>query len=128
MFLSHFFLALFIAFVIAVIFGIRLRKERTIQEFGIFFLILLLFTWAGGIWISPFGPAYREIPLLPFLFAGLFFALLMAAVLIPRRRSKNVGGLREGDRNGAEEALSLSAILWVLIVGLALVILIAYVV
>jgi Ca2+/Na+ antiporter len=128
MFLGHFLFSLFIAFVLVLIFRKGFRKDRPIAEFGVFFLVLLLLTWAGGIYISPFGPEYRGVRFAPFILAGLFFALLLVAVLTPRRRPRNIKNLEEADRDRAEEALALTGLLWILLVGISILIAVRYLV
>lgn len=86
--------ALLIAFVIAAIFvpllGWRHPGAREEEGWGaaflFLFLILFLATWAGGAWLSPYGPAIWGVPWLGFLLFGIFVALLIAAVVPPARR------------------------------------------
>lgn len=52
------------------------------------FLVLLLTTWAGGIWLSPIGPQVFGAAWLPFVFMGFVAALLIAA-MSPGRRPRN---------------------------------------
>jgi hypothetical protein len=51
-------------------------------------LIIFLTTWAGGIWVRPFGPSFRGIYWLPFLFIGIIIVLILA-VSYPRRTPKS---------------------------------------
>jgi hypothetical protein len=48
-----------------------------------FFVLLFLATWAAGVWLTRFGPVLRGVFWLPFLVAGLFFALLLASLIPP---------------------------------------------
>jgi hypothetical protein len=63
----------------------RLRSPRTGDSTtaGFIFLLLLLFafSWAGGLWMMPFGPTLFGVSWLPFVLAGLILALILAAVL-----------------------------------------------
>lgn len=45
-----------------------------------FFALLFLMTWAFGLWLVPFGPTAWGVAFIPFLMAGLFFAVLFAAL------------------------------------------------
>src|SRR5689334_22780496 len=53
-----------------------------LEPASIFVLLLILFlaTWAGGIWLVPFGPRLWGVAWGTFVVVGLVVALLMAAV------------------------------------------------
>jgi hypothetical protein len=51
----------------------------------LFFFLVFLFAWAGGVWITPFGPTFWGVYWLPFLFIGIIVALLLAAMIPPYR-------------------------------------------
>jgi hypothetical protein len=53
----------------------------------VFFAIIFLAAWAGGVWIAPIGPALFGVYWIPYLFFGLIAALLLAAVA-PSRPSR----------------------------------------
>lgn len=61
-----------------------------------FFTVLFLATWAGGLWLAPFGPTIWGVSWVGFLIVGLVVALLLAAVAPPR------GGERPETTRGAE--------------------------
>lgn len=42
--------------------------------------ITAVFTWASGVWLPPFGPMIRGLPLLSFLLPALFMGLLLASL------------------------------------------------
>jgi len=63
------------------------------------FVVLLLATWAGGVWLPPLGPAAWGVHWLSFVVVGLFVALLLAATMPPRyTRAPEGGGLRSVTR------------------------------
>jgi hypothetical protein len=81
--------------------------------------------WAGGLWITPFGPTWFGISWLPFLMIAFFLALLLAAATPtqrPRTRSQAIAQER------AEEAAAntLNVFFWLLIVGFVVAIIAAY--
>lgn len=85
-FLFALIIALFFSAIIVLAFGWR-RPDRTTvwpSLLFVFFLILML-TWIGGVWIVPFGPVLWGGYWLPFLFVGLFFAILFMALYPPYR-------------------------------------------
>ncbi|MEW5894205.1 MAG: hypothetical protein AB1650_00360 [Candidatus Omnitrophota bacterium] len=57
----------------------------------LFFFIIFLTAWAGGLWITPFGPAFFGIYWFPFLFFSLVTALLMAGLLESKALRTNAG-------------------------------------
>ena len=82
MFLIHFILALCISVLLTGFFTVIVRRTTTLPLF-IFFLIVFLGTWVGGIWIMPLGPTIGGVFWLPFFFTGLILSLLLLAVLPP---------------------------------------------
>jgi hypothetical protein len=76
--------ALAVSLFVSVLFGSVMRSRVPRTGFIWFFLILFLTTWAGGIWIGPFGPLLGEVYWLPFVLVAMVVGLLLAA-LAPRR-------------------------------------------
>jgi hypothetical protein len=64
-----------------------LKGEQRTRLICIFWIIFLT-TWAGGIWVRPFGPSFWGIYWLPFLFIGIIIVLILA-VSYPRRTPKS---------------------------------------
>ncbi len=94
-----------------------------------FALLLFLFTWTGGAWVRPYGPASPGYTWLPFLFFGLFFALLLAAAVPPRPPRNRREAVRQARKaNEAEEftAVALGIFFWILLVGLILSLILRY--
>lgn len=128
MFFPGLLFALVIACLLTLIFAIGFRRQGWGIGLMLFFLILFLATWAGGLWITPIGPLWWGIPWLSFLWVGIIMALLLAA-LIPDGRRSQAGGVPK--RPTAAEADTLMAIdifFWVLIAGLLVTIIIRYLV
>ena len=76
--------ALLVAVILSVIFIRGFRRQGPWASYLIFFIVVFLAAWAGGVWVTPgelepWGPYW-----LPFLFVGLIFALLLAAAAPPR--------------------------------------------
>lgn len=78
-----------IEFLFAIVFGILLtlifrslfKRSGPWSRGIVFFLVVFLAAWVGGIWIAPLGPTLFGAYWLPFLLAGLFMALIIAAVM-----------------------------------------------
>ena len=85
------------------------------------FLVLFLSTWAGGVWIVPFGPTVRNIYWLPFLLVAVLTSILIAAIEPPRDRTH--AELAERER---ELELGLGVFFWVLVGALGLVVVLRY--
>ncbi|GMU21732.1 MAG: hypothetical protein AMXMBFR13_18220 [Phycisphaerae bacterium] len=96
------------------------------------FFILLAASWAGGIWLTPFGPILWGVYWLPFLLVGLIVALLIGSMAAPARRPRFAGGavvpeavdVEHREENRTERVIS--GVFWVLLVILAAAILARY--
>ncbi|MFP4547842.1 MAG: hypothetical protein ACLFQM_06895 [Fidelibacterota bacterium] len=127
MFFLELLIAILVAILLTAIFS-RFNRVGPWSGFLWFFLIIFLFSWAGGVWVEPYGPAIRDVYWLPFLFFGLMLAFLLAAVT-PPRKPRNVREAREELREqaAAEEAgvIALNVFFFIFIIG-AIAALIAY--
>lgn len=125
-FLYEFLFALVIGLVLTTIFSVLINKTRKWQTILLFFVILFLATWAGGIWIRPFGPALLGVYWLPFMVIGLIFALLLT-MLLPNKPPRTT---KEASKK-AETAIIADKLfklfLWILFIVLVVSIIVAYV-
>lgn len=80
--LKEFLMSLAVALTLCVLFALFTRSRTRRSGFVWFFLFVLLATWAGGVWIRPFGPALANLRWLQFLVVGLL-AVLLAALFAP---------------------------------------------
>jgi hypothetical protein len=123
-----FLLDLLVAFVLALLItGILSAALGNRGPWGLwwaFLLVLLLATWAGGLWITPFGPPLWGVSWLPMLFVGLTLALLLAAA-VPKPPGTREDALAQA-RAEAATAAAFSWFFWVSLIGLAIAILVAY--
>jgi O-antigen ligase len=78
MLLLELFAALTVALVLSALFTLATWKRGSRKGLFWLFLILFLATWAGGVWMKPFGPVLWGIHRLSFLFAGAVVALIFA--------------------------------------------------
>jgi hypothetical protein len=79
--------ALAIAFFLTVIFVVLGRRARSWHRIIIFFVLVFLAAWAGGVWIGPVGPAILGVYWLSFFVVGLIFALLQEALAAFAKRA-----------------------------------------
>lgn len=129
MLLVDFVFALAITLLCVVLFAIVLRFRGPWNSIRWFFVVVLLVTWAGGVWLTPMGPAVRGFYWLPFLMAGLLVSLLLAAATLPMTGDSTVELVdrkkRRAERWAAGTALGIS--FWVLMMALAAAIFFRYV-
>ena len=122
MFITHAILALLLALlgVALLTTGLRLRRART--HMSAFFVVLFLATWAGGVWLAPFGPPSANIYWMPFTLIAILVATLLAAVLPPE-----VHTVAEAVERECEIEAGLGVFFWVLILALASAVVLRYV-
>jgi hypothetical protein len=83
-FLIDFLFAAVFAILLTLIFTTLFRRKGPWSRGLVFFLVVFLAAWAGGVWLLPFGPTLFGVSWLPFLIGGLFVALILAAALPPQ--------------------------------------------
>lgn len=113
MFIADLFVALAFGFFIVWIFFIIFGTRGPWNSFLWFFLLVSLFSWAGGIWLVPFGPLWHGSNWLPIVLMGILISLLLVAAS-PRPSRKRVTEQEKVvvDANKAIE----NGILWILII------------
>lgn len=93
--------ALAIAFFLTVIFVVLGRRARSGRRIVVFFTLVFLAAWAGGVWIAPVGPRLLGVYWLSFFTVGLIFALLQEGLAaLPRRAAPRQG---EAEMDAKEE-------------------------
>ncbi|MFO7965940.1 MAG: hypothetical protein R6U50_18580 [Desulfobacterales bacterium] len=129
MFLAELFTAVVIAAVLTILIAVVFRGESWGLGMFLFFLILFLATWAGGLWITPFGPVMWGVPWLSFFFIGLLIALVFA-VFMPSRNRRTPRTLTKAEREARFESdtvITIDIFLWILLAFLLIGIITAYV-
>jgi hypothetical protein len=85
------------------------------------FVLIFLATWAGGLWLRPFGPLWSGIAWLPFVVIGILLFLLFSAThnpAPPRNRHETLDYFKKvREEEEVEEVAyqSLNIFFWVLI-------------
>jgi hypothetical protein len=134
MILKEFLVSLAVALLICVVFVLLTRSNIRQTGFGWFFLLILIATWAGGIWLKPFGPSWGKIHWLQFLIAGLLVALLFAMFApfkAPRGRHETLDQLQDIAHQKELQKVTyvtLGIVFWVVLIILITAIAIRYVV
>ena len=128
MFLLDLLIALVIGFLLVLLFSALFRDRTPWGNFWIFLLVVFLVTWAGGIWIAPFGPTIFNVAWLPFLIVGIFITLLLAATVPARPSRPQKGTIEEAKRTeAAESALTgLTLFFWIALIMTLTAIILAY--
>jgi Ca2+/Na+ antiporter len=133
MFFKEFLVSLAVALLVCVIFALVTRSSVRRTGFGWFFLFVFIATWAGGVWLRPFGPTWGEIRWLQFLIVGLLVALLFALfapLKAPRGRHETLAQLQAIARQKEVQKatyVTLGIVFWVVLVILVAAIVIRYV-
>jgi len=130
--LLQFVMALVVAFVLSGVFA--LATGRGSKRTGLFWLFLIIFmaTWAGGVWLRPFGPTLWGIHWVTFFLVGLIFALILAVFSPgrpPRGRHETLDMLERIEQEKEIEQftyITLNIFFWVLLLVLVVVIFIHY--
>jgi len=125
-----------VSFILAVLmtglylFSTRKSERRT----GVIWLFLMIFlaTWAGGVWLKPFGPTLWGIHWLAFVLVSLVVVLFLFILIpekAPRGRHETLEMLERIDREKKlKEAtfLTLGVFFWILLVVLVTAIILRY--
>ena len=129
---KEFLISLVVALVLCVIFALVTRRKVRRTGFVWFFLFVLMATWAGGVWIRPFGPVLSDIRWLQFLVVGLLVVLmfaLFAPLKPPRGRQQTLDQLEEIARQKEITKvtyITLGIVFWVILVILLIAIIVRY--
>ena len=131
---KEFMISLVVALVLCVIVALVTRKKVRRTGFVWFFLFVLMATWAGGVWIRPFGPALSDVRWLQFLVVGLLVVLmfaLFAPLKPPQGRQDTIDQLEEIARQKELTQMTyitLGIVFWVIFVILIIAIIARYVI
>lgn len=123
MFFVDLLFALVVALLLTAVFFAGFRRPGPWGIWWIFLLVVFLAAWAGGVWIEPFGPPLFNVYWLPFVFVGLIFALLVAAAAPPAPPRPYATATAPQE----PVAVAVDLFFWVMVVGLLLAIIVAYI-
>jgi hypothetical protein len=126
MFFVDLLLALAVGLLLTAIFSLGLRNRGPWDLWWVFLLVVFLAAWAGSVWMTPVGPPLFGVYWLSPLLVGLMIALLLAAATpqrSPRTRAEAIAQARAEE----ETALAFTIFFWILLIGLVIAVLLAYV-
>jgi MFS family permease len=125
--------ALVIAGTLSYLFAHNLKRRGKRSGFFWFFLLIFMITWAGGLWLMPFGPALLGIHWLPFAMIGLVGAIvvsLLAGRRYPRNRHETIDLLERVEKGRELQKvtyLSLNIFFWLVLLVLVMAVVFRYV-
>lgn len=122
LFWQHLLTALIVAAGLSAVFIAAFRR-RGFEQAAVFFTVVFLGAWAGGIWLPPLGPQLGGVSWLSFLIVGLVFALVLAAAVPSFPPGTTVQLLKEGEKSGeTKKSLVLGVYFWTLVMVLMILI------
>ncbi len=124
---SEFLFALLVALLLTVIFAAGVRRHRARAVLLGFFIIVFLATWAGGVWIVPFGARAWDVLWMTFLAVGLIVALLLTALIPPPKASQTPQEDSRREKSETVVILAFDIFFWILLLVLGIVIVAHYV-
>lgn len=133
MIFKEFLVSLAVTLLVCALYVLATRSSVRRTGFGWLFLFVLLATWAGGVWLRPFGPALADIRWLQFLIVGLLVVLLIALLApfkAPRGRHETLDQLQAIARRKELQQvayITLGIVFWVVLVILLAAIVIRYI-
>ena len=124
--LTQLILAITVALALSLALVLVFRWERPTRQgpwasFVFLFTMLFLFTWAAGLWLSPFGPTVWNVYWMPFGLAGLGLALLLASTQASSgRRSRRKQTNKEPENPDFSVATAFGISFWLLAIALVI--------
>jgi hypothetical protein len=116
--------ALVVALFFTLIFTVAVRRVRSKRRVFVFFTVVFLAAWAGGIWVTPAGPSFLGIYWLSFLIVGLILALLFETITVLARPRK--WPQAEQKQEAEEIEAELSVFFFILFVAFVILIVVGY--
>jgi len=128
-------IALLIALLLTWFFSVVLGSTGPWSGFWVFFLVVLMFSWAMALWVRPMGPALWGVYWLPYLVFGGLIALLIAAAAPagerPRRsgpRGRGTDAATSEQIEAASTVVAVGTFVWIALALLLAIIAIGYLV
>lgn len=125
MILGDFLIALVIALFFTIVLVVSGQKHRSWKRIITIFLIMLFASWAGGVWITPVGPAFLGIYWVSFLIVALILALIMETISALHAVPEDIDKRETREKEKSLEIL-ISASFLILLIVFMIVIIIGY--
>lgn len=115
-----------VALLLTLIFSTSFRHRGPMGGLLFFFLAIFLASWASHLWISPFGPVFFGVALVPLIFVGVLVAVLLLAAGSTAIDRAPVNPPKEKTTAAESSILAIGAFFWVLVIILITAIVIGY--
>ena len=122
MILLELIVALLVSLALSTFFTLATWKSEKRKGLIWLFLIIFFATWAGGLWMRPFGPTMWGVHWLSFLLVGVVVALILAASWVrpmPQGREGTIEMLEKmKEKREAEQVawITLTIFFWILMI------------
>lgn len=116
--------SLLMALIITVFFSGILKHKGPWGAIWLVFITIFLSSWAGYLWINPFGPMVLGVSVAPIFVVGMIFAFILAAVTVPRR--KTVKDLTIKEDVPEDTTVAIGIFFWIVLILLIIAIAIGY--
>jgi MFS family permease len=116
MIFGDFLMALIIALFFTIVLTVSGKKYRSWKRIIVIFLIMLFASWAGGVWITPVGPAFLGIYWLSFFIVALILALTLETISALHATPSDIDKKETRKKEEALEVLISTSFLILLIV------------
>lgn len=117
MFLIDFLFVFVFALIFTGIFVGGFRRQTEWGDLALFFLLILLLTWAFGGWFPAFGPMIWGVVWIPFFITALLVTLLLTAFIEPGRPKTPMEAVEE-EQTARKSLVVVDAFFWILLIGL----------
>lgn len=118
--------AFLMALLFTLIFTLGFQRRGPWSSVVVFFLVVFLAAWAGSLWISHAGPAFVGIFWVPIVAVAFIFAVLLSTLLPRRPPTQSVETISQVKQEERTRERVYDAFFWMLVIGLALLILLGY--
>ncbi len=129
MILTESLFALAVSLFLTVVFAVIGRQAKSPRRVIVFALLVFFSSWAGGIWITPVGPAILGVYWLSFFAVGLIFALVLEGIAAFHSRPVRPGSgeVRMDEKEEHEIESVFGTFFWILLLAFIGVIVLGYV-
>jgi uncharacterized membrane protein len=126
MFFIHLVFALLVGLILTAIFALIVRAKGPWTSLLAVFVLIFLASWAGGVWLLPFGSPLWGTYWLPFLVVGLIFSLLLGALVSSSPSTVEVVEPQKEEARRKRAVLALGIFFWILVGVLIVAIIVHY--
>ena len=122
--------AIIVATILTILFSAVIGRRGPWESNLLFFFLVFLGAWAGGLWLKPVGPTLNGFYMINYVIAGLILAILIAATgpMAIRNREKKIELKTEDELQKEKKTKRFDILLSILIFLLILIIISGYII